>query len=454
MLRRSPRERQPLHKRRPRRSLLPSPRLRRRRAARPFAERTAKWLRIDGYMPLFWDEAAGRLWMEIGRFNSELLYQVSLPAGVGSNPIGLDRGQLGDSAVVVFERVGPRVLMVQQNYRYRALTGDPAERRAVEQSFAKSVLWGFKVEASEGDRVLVDATAFFLRDAHGVIEKLRETKQGRYKLDDSRSALYLARTKGFPKNTEVEATLTFTTDEDPGPLHQRRRANTDGGHGARTPLLRRTAAVVGRLPASPPRSPRQFLRHHVLRLRVAHHRSNREAMDRQASPSEEGPECRHLGAGETDRLLRRQRRAGAHPFRSRARRLVVERGVRSCRFPKRLPGESAAGRCRSDGSSIQHDQLGPSVDARLVVRRQRCRSANRTDSEGERDARFVARPAGRPARQRHGAAVCGRQPCQRRPGAFRLRRRCPAGSRLSCRSRSEERRGGDGARPYPPALGP
>jgi hypothetical protein len=187
-----------------------------RPTVRPFAERTAKWLRIDGYMPLFWDEGAGKLWLEIDRFNSELLYQVSLPAGVGSNPIGLDRGQLGDSAVVVFERVGPRVLMVQQNYRYRALTGDAAERRAVEQSFARSVLWGFKVEASEGDHVLVDATAFFLRDAHGVIEKLRDTRQGRYKLDDSRSALYLARTKGFPKNTEIEATLTFTTDDDPG----------------------------------------------------------------------------------------------------------------------------------------------------------------------------------------------------------------------------------------------
>jgi hypothetical protein len=174
--------------------------------------------KIDGYVPLYWDEQSGRMWMEISRFGTELLYQVSLPAGVGSNPIGLDRGQMGDSALVVFERVGPKVLMMQPNYRYRALSQDAAERRAVEQSFARSVLWGFKVEASEGSRVLVDATAFFLRDAHGVVEKLRQAKQGRYRVDDSRSAVYLPRTKGFPKNTEVEATLTLTTDEDPGGL--------------------------------------------------------------------------------------------------------------------------------------------------------------------------------------------------------------------------------------------
>jgi hypothetical protein len=154
--------------------------------------------------------------MEVGRFDQEILYQVSLPAGLGSNPVGLDRGQLGDSDVVKFERVGPKVLLVQPNYRYRAITSDEPERRAVEQSFAQSVLYGFKVEAEEGQRVLVDATAFFLRDAHDVIGKLREAKQGTYKLDDSRSAIYLPRTKAFPKNTEVEATLTFTTDGNPG----------------------------------------------------------------------------------------------------------------------------------------------------------------------------------------------------------------------------------------------
>src|SRR5262245_13140313 len=180
------------------------------------ASKVEKLQKIDGYMPLYWQPSSGKLFMEIGRFNQELLYQVSLPAGLGSNPVGLDRGQLGDSSVVTFERIGPKVLMTQPNYGYRAITPDEAERRAVRESFAQSVLWGFKVEAEEGGRVLVDATSFFLRDAHGVVDRLKQAKQGSYKLDESRSALYLARTKGFPQNTEIETTLTFTTDDEPG----------------------------------------------------------------------------------------------------------------------------------------------------------------------------------------------------------------------------------------------
>src|SRR4051794_24595217 len=164
---------------------------------------TSKLQKIDGYIPLYWDNAAGKMYMEISRFNTEFLYQVSLPTGVGSNPLGLDRGQLGDTHVVRFERAGPKVLMVESNYRFRALTEDAAERRAVEESFARSVLWGFKVEATEGARVLVDATGFFMRDAHGVADRLRESNQGSYRLDDSRSALYMPHTKAFPKNTEV-----------------------------------------------------------------------------------------------------------------------------------------------------------------------------------------------------------------------------------------------------------
>jgi len=182
------------------------------------AEVTGKLQKIDGYIPLYWDNTNGKMYMEISRFNAEFLYQISLPTGVGSNPLGLDRGQLGGTYVVEFERVGPKVMLVQPNYQYRAITDNAAEKRSVQDSFARSVLWGFKVEAAEGDRVLVDATSFFIRDAHGVIDRLRQSRQGNFRMDDSRSAFYLARTKAFPKNTEVEAQLTFTTDGDPGGL--------------------------------------------------------------------------------------------------------------------------------------------------------------------------------------------------------------------------------------------
>jgi hypothetical protein len=199
-------------------ALAPAAAQERQERRKSFAELTRGLQKLDGYFPLYWDAESGKLLLEISRLNSQFLYQVSLPTGVGSNPLGLDRGQLGDTRVVHFERVGPKVLLVEPPQRYRAITSDAAERRAVEESFARSVLWGFKVEAVEGARVLVDATAFFLRDAHGVSDRLRESNQGQYHLDETRSAFHLPRTKAFPKNTEVETTLTFTTDGSAGPL--------------------------------------------------------------------------------------------------------------------------------------------------------------------------------------------------------------------------------------------
>ncbi|MEP6714419.1 MAG: zinc-dependent metalloprotease [Terriglobia bacterium] len=177
------------------------------------AEKTRGMLPIPGYFPLYYDAKAGRLLMEIPRWNTDFLYVHSLPYGLGSNDIGLDRGQIGGSMIVRFERRGPKAMLVEPNQDYRAITSDEFERRAVEQSFAQSILWGFNVEAEEGGSALVDATGFYLRDAHQIPETLTREKQGAYTLDPLRSALYLDRTKNFPRNTEVEAILTFSGKE-------------------------------------------------------------------------------------------------------------------------------------------------------------------------------------------------------------------------------------------------
>lgn len=186
-------------------------------AASTIDAKTAKLEKLDGFIPLFWDAENGKLMMQISRFGEEFLYYTSLPAGLGSNPVGLDRGQISDTLVVEFERVGPRVLMIAPNYRFRALSNDDNERRAVTESFARSAIASFKVEASgPGGAVLVDATEFFLSDAHRVTQSLRRAQQGSYSLDRNRSAIYLPRTKAFPRNTEIETILTFTTSERPG----------------------------------------------------------------------------------------------------------------------------------------------------------------------------------------------------------------------------------------------
>jgi len=163
-----------------------------------------------GYFDFYYDEKQDKIFLTIDKFNAEFLYVNSLPAGIGSNDIGLDRGQLGDDRIVKFERRGPKVLLIQPNYRYRAITENVDERNAVEQAFAQSVLWGFPVTAEEAGKVLVDATDFYLQDMHDVIGTLKSQQQGNYSLDKSRSAFYLPRTKNFPQNTEVEVTLTFT----------------------------------------------------------------------------------------------------------------------------------------------------------------------------------------------------------------------------------------------------
>jgi len=177
------------------------------------ADKTREAQKLPGYFNLYWDAKQGKLWLEIDKWDTEFLYQSSLPAGVGSNDIGLDRGQLGATRIVRFERSGPKVLLVQENLDYRAVSSDAAERKAVRDSFAESVIWGFTAAAEENSRVLVDATDFYLRDAHGVTNVLRRKKQGNFHLEGSRSAVYLANTKNFPLNTEVEATLTFLGDE-------------------------------------------------------------------------------------------------------------------------------------------------------------------------------------------------------------------------------------------------
>ena len=174
------------------------------------AEKTRGMQKFTGFFTFYYDAAQDKIWLEIDRFGQEFLYVNSLSAGLGSNDIGLDRNQLGNSRIVLFERIGPKVLLVQPNYRYRASSSNASEVASVRDAFARSVLWGFRAAAQSGTRVLVEASDFFLRDAHDVIGVLKRRKQGTYKLDPKRSAFYLPRIKSFPKNSEFEVTLTFT----------------------------------------------------------------------------------------------------------------------------------------------------------------------------------------------------------------------------------------------------
>jgi Met-zincin/Domain of unknown function (DUF5117) len=172
-------------------------------------EKTKDSKKQEGFLNVYWEEATGKIFLEV-KLDTEILYQQSLPAGLGSNDIGLDRGLLGDTRIIRFNKVGRKILMIQPNYDYRAVTKDANEKRAVEQSFAQSALWGFTLEAESNGKYLVDATDFIVRDAMRVSNRIKMSQQGSYSFDKSRSAIYLEHTKNFPLNTEIEATITLT----------------------------------------------------------------------------------------------------------------------------------------------------------------------------------------------------------------------------------------------------
>ena len=174
-------------------------------APQSIEDRTSGMKKLDGYFPLYWDDRTGSLFLEIPRFDTDFLYSNGLSAGLGSNDIGLDRGTGRGSRIVQFQRVGPQIFLVQPNQSFRSSSANPLERKSVEDSFAKSIIWGFQVAAESGGRVLVDATPFLLRDVANAAPSLRAN----YTVDRTRSAFYLPNTKNFPKNTEVDMTITF-----------------------------------------------------------------------------------------------------------------------------------------------------------------------------------------------------------------------------------------------------
>jgi hypothetical protein len=164
----------------------------------------------NGFIGVVYDKQDDKVYLRIDNIGQEFIYLSSLPSGLGSNDIGLDRGQLSETRLVVFERAGNKVFLRQKSTKFVAKSKNQAERKAVEQAFASSILWGFPVVDSDQGWVLVDATDFVLQDVHGVGDRLEKTKQGSdYKVDKSRSAIYMPRTTSFPDNTELEATITL-----------------------------------------------------------------------------------------------------------------------------------------------------------------------------------------------------------------------------------------------------
>ena len=170
-----------------------------------------------GFFNFNYHSQKDQLFLSVDKLDQEFLYVNSLSQGIGSNDIGLDRGQLGNERIVYFTKTGNKLLLVQPNLKYRSTSDNPLEQRSIKEAFAKSVLYSFPIEERINGSYIINLTSFLLEDAHGVSKRLKQRKQGTFKIDKGRSAVYLERTKAFPLNIEFDMLLTFT-GSDPGNL--------------------------------------------------------------------------------------------------------------------------------------------------------------------------------------------------------------------------------------------
>ena len=166
--------------------------------------------KFTGFFDFYYEPSSDKILLEVDKIDYEFLYVPSLSSGIGSNDIGLDRGQLGRERIVKFIKRGNKLLLIEPNTYYRSSSNNQNEIRSIEQAFAKSILYGFEIKDHQNDIFTIDFTPFLLEDRHGVAERLRRTGQGNYSVNKSSSAIELSNTKGFPNNIEFESLLTFS----------------------------------------------------------------------------------------------------------------------------------------------------------------------------------------------------------------------------------------------------
>ncbi len=186
--------------------------------ATSIAGRTTGMERLDGFLPIYLDRHQGRILLEIPRDSTRALLLVSQATGLGSNPIGIDRGASGETHVARFDHDGDRVLLVLENWAYRGSPTNPDHARAIAEAFPPSTVASMPLLAEENGRLLVDATDVALRDWNDVARTLAQTQQGTYTVARDRSGVYRPDTKAFPDNTEIDASLTFAASTRPGPI--------------------------------------------------------------------------------------------------------------------------------------------------------------------------------------------------------------------------------------------
>lgn len=190
-------------------------------APRPLGEATAGLSRSDGLIPLYADAERGRVLMLLPPPDAEgisgrYIHVASLRTGLGSAPIGLDKARLGPSRLLVFRRVGAKVVAEYENPRFRAVGAPAVEQTSAKEAFAPSMVWaGDVLSVDPQGRILIDISSFLTQDALGVVDALKGSGESGWSLSKELSLADPAAAKAFPENVELEAVQTFVS-ETPG----------------------------------------------------------------------------------------------------------------------------------------------------------------------------------------------------------------------------------------------
>lgn len=318
------------------------------------AQFTAEMRAHEGFFTFYHDQLQGKIYLQVPKQQQQFIFQTSLPWGLGSNDIGLDRGQLGATRLASFYLEGDKVLLLQHNTQFRANSDNEAERKSINEAFADSVIAGFTVVAQDTNHVLIDYTPFLLSDTHGVVKRLRDSKQGQYKLSTDKSVIYPARSKSFADNTELEAKITFS------------------GEG--------TGQYVRSVAADPDHLT-MHLHHSFIRLPDAQYQPRKFHPQSGYWSETHRDYAAPLDAPTTVQYIPRHRMSKDQPIiyyldpgvPEPVRSALLEGGLWPCRgfcrhrFTQRLSSTRVTGRCRSNGCALQRDSMGTPRHTRLVL---------------------------------------------------------------------------------------
>lgn len=185
-------------------------------SAASFDEAVAGLEKREGLLTAYVDAGKARVLLELqpqadgtlGRY----IYAAYLTGGLGSNPVGLDRSRPSDSYILAFHRAGDKVMAMVENHSFKATADNPMEQKAVETSFAQSIIWDTEiVSETDGGAVLIDFSKFLMLDTVGVAAQLKNAGQGSFKIEAGRSYVDTSAALAFPKNLEFDAHVTFSS---------------------------------------------------------------------------------------------------------------------------------------------------------------------------------------------------------------------------------------------------